>query len=396
LKLAAEQMDIIRTYVESSLVDIDKLGAYLERHKTIKKDIFTSLSKIPKDRRFDEGFCTALDSEKSFRPITRETFIRRIPFFFYVKLREDNNHRSPMWAILPTGSKEEISDERLEEFYLALEFMFYDLCLSLDDIFSYVPSQLNTPAPKRVKEPRSNEKNKLLFSVDPLVEAIEAMEWAKKQLSPHDVFPQWVHYLRLCQELGQTDYLPRRFITAYNYALEASGKSPIIYHPTLEYGSTYWGNRNTFEFEGHFPCEVDGTPILRWTTLKVMHPKSVSFSADKSRYGKLTIVAGPKSLIYQRGIVYNDNDEAVFDPDDWEWDRIYAGPQNMYFDHTVLKEYREACNLTQKQLAEAIDVSVRTYQKWEAGSTMPDCHNLIRIMNWLGIDDVQSLITYDE
>lgn len=52
--------------------------------------------------------------------------------------------------------------------------------------------------------------------------------------------------------------------------------------------------------------------------------------------------------------------------------------------------------MTQKQLAEAIDASVRTYQKWEAGTTMPDCHNLIRIMNWLGIHDVQELITYDE
>lgn len=101
-------------------------------------------------------------------------------------------------------------------------------------------------------------------------------------------------------------------------------------------------------------------------------------------------------MIYERGVVYDEEDCIGFDLDDLEWVRIYAGPQKMAFNKTSLKKFREACHLTQKQLAEAIDVSVRTYQKWEAGTTMPDCHNLIRIMNWLGIHDVQELITYDE
>jgi len=101
-------------------------------------------------------------------------------------------------------------------------------------------------------------------------------------------------------------------------------------------------------------------------------------------------------MLYERGVVYDEEDNLVIDLSDYEWERVYAGPQNMSFNRYALKEYREECGLTQKQLAEAIDVSVRTYQKWEAGKTMPDCHNLIRIMNWLGIRDVQSLIAYDD
>ena len=50
--------------------------------------------------------------------------------------------------------------------------------------------------------------------------------------------------------------------------------------------------------------------------------------------------------------------------------------------------------MTQNDVAEAIGTSVRTYQKWEGGDTTPDGHNLLRLMNWLEITDVQSLIIY--
>lgn len=52
--------------------------------------------------------------------------------------------------------------------------------------------------------------------------------------------------------------------------------------------------------------------------------------------------------------------------------------------------------MTQAEVAEAIGTSVRTYQKWENGNTTPDGHNLLRIMNWLDIRDVQDLIEFDD
>ena len=50
--------------------------------------------------------------------------------------------------------------------------------------------------------------------------------------------------------------------------------------------------------------------------------------------------------------------------------------------------------MTQKEVADAIGANVRTYQKWESGESVPDGHFLLRLMNWLQIDNVQELISY--
>ena len=67
----------------------------------------------------------------------------------------------------------------------------------------------------------------------------------------------------------------------------------------------------------------------------------------------------------------------------------------MEFNFECLKDYREMRKLTQQQLADAIGANVRTYQKWENGTTTPDCQNLIRLINWLDIRDIQELIKYE-
>lgn len=64
----------------------------------------------------------------------------------------------------------------------------------------------------------------------------------------------------------------------------------------------------------------------------------------------------------------------------------------MQFDHTALRDFRKDCGMTQNDVANAIGTSVRTYQKWESGETTPDGHYLIRLMNWLEIEDVQMLV----
>ena len=69
---------------------------------------------------------------------------------------------------------------------------------------------------------------------------------------------------------------------------------------------------------------------------------------------------------------------------------------NMEFDYNALKEYRKARGFTQKEVADAIGANARTYQKWENNESTPDGHYLLRIMNWLQIEDVQSLIKYRE
>jgi transcriptional regulator with XRE-family HTH domain len=51
---------------------------------------------------------------------------------------------------------------------------------------------------------------------------------------------------------------------------------------------------------------------------------------------------------------------------------------------------------TQRDVADAIGATIRTYQKWENGETTPDGHYLLRLMNWLDIRDVQEVVRYTE
>ena len=74
------------------------------------------------------------------------------------------------------------------------------------------------------------------------------------------------------------------------------------------------------------------------------------------------------------------------------WYPIYFGPRAMSFNSETLRSYRTRLDFTQQELADAIGVQIRTYQKWEKGDTIPDGYNLIRLMNYLNIDSVQEFI----
>ena len=64
----------------------------------------------------------------------------------------------------------------------------------------------------------------------------------------------------------------------------------------------------------------------------------------------------------------------------------------MSFNSETLKYYRNRLDLTQQEVADAVGVQLRTYQKWEKGDTIPDGYNLIRLMNYLDIDSVQEFV----
>lgn len=390
MRLTTEQLLVIDKYISDDKINKAKLISYLERNCIVKKDIFTYISVKTHNPFFHEpAYCGVLKSDDGFRSISRETFLRRIPFYFYLT-RNPITHKfsSPLSSIMPDDRNSSTYPKKLEELYKDLEFMFYDLGLSLDTIFGYIPDQIRTS-----KQTQQKIFNSFLLSKDVKYTMFDL----EAGYSHKPIFPRWRHYLRLCQQLGWTDYTPDRFLTKYNYALEATGLNPIIYAPLLRLDKQYYSKTGqTFSFIGHFLCEDDGTPILRWTCIKAVNPGSVSFSDERSGCGELIINASPETVIYTRGLPYQDDSSAseVFPAESCEWKQIYAGPRHMFFNHHVLKQLRLSKGMTQQDVALAIDASVRTYQKWEAGETTPDCQNLIRIMNWLDIPDIQHLISY--
>lgn len=73
------------------------------------------------------------------------------------------------------------------------------------------------------------------------------------------------------------------------------------------------------------------------------------------------------------------------------WYDLYTGPLLMEFDYAVIRNKRAENGMTQKQVAEAIGASSRTYQKWERGETTPDGHFLLRLMNILDIKELSEV-----
>ena len=386
MKLTEQQLAVIEKYIDGSIINKERLVQYLEKHRTIKNDVFAYSSKLGRKVRFgDEAYCGLLDHEEAYTPVSRETFIQRIPFYFHCPLTSDGEgHRSGLWYVLPTRG-DKLSSDDLEAIYQSLELMYYDLKLPIETIFGYCLDQVH-----RQRKVKKSPRQGILFSMPDYSE--DEMFGIEGEIHHKSLFPMWCHYLRLCNELGWTDYTPARFTSRYNEALEAAGLEPIIYEPYIQYGVQRFARRgNRYICKGNFPRDAEGNPILRWTTIQVSNAKQITFSGQKSQSGTLEIEISPNTTIHLYGYenYVSDDDK----PDD-EWHQIYAGPLNMEFNYQALKAYRKAAGMTQKEVAEAVGVNVRTYQKWESKGSVPDGHYLLRIMNWLQIEDVQDLIIY--
>ncbi len=345
--ISNEQKDFIYEYVDEKYYDTDKLIKYLELHDVVGNEIFLLC-----DKKIDDHptYSCLLDSDSFYSPLSVECFIKRIPFFFYVgyKPEDESNNLGNLSEILSAYYDiKKDSKMKIDDVYSELEFAFYQLKLDLSQIFNYYIQQCDR--------------------------------------TDKSMFFHWCDYLHLCVKQNCDDYFPERFITAYNDLLEKSRLKPIIYEVSENMRhELFYRYRNVIEFEGVFPCDSNGQPIMKWIGIKAQNIKNISCNCEKSKRGTLYIEITPNSIIH------------IIDPysENYEWYHIYSGPKMMKFNNSVLKEYRKKLNYTQKEVADAIDTSVRTYQKWEAGETTPDGHYLIRLLNYFDIDNVQDIIEY--
>ena len=150
----------------------------------------------------------------------------------------------------------------------------------------------------------------------------------------------------------------------------------------------FFKSGNNFQFEGRFPCDDDGKPIMKWIGLEVTDAASRTCNCKQSEVGRLTIVVKPTTVIKALNFYSDRND------DEDVWYQLYAGPLNMEFDYTALRDARDRLGYTQQQVSDAVGTSVRTYQKWEAGNTTPDGYFLLKLLNWLDIPDIQNVVKY--
>ncbi len=390
--LTTEQVSLIKKYVPEKYFYVDRLINYLNLHDTVGIEVFEYVAKrVHKSP--DPNFETILpvtfhpegmDREDNYRPEPRDTFIRRIPFTFFVIDRgpsvDATGKEVEVWnPVEITNLLYTLGEEpflpycnrcgvplTLEDAYSKLEFLFYEQGVSLQEIFEYLP---------------------------------------KKAGLPHDSpYPDWFNYIDMCKTLGWTDYMPQQFYYKYNLAREALGQEPLLF-PIETYVDTedykkeidryYIRNGNEIEMTGVFPVDDEGKPILRWIGVDIQNPALVTVNRMKSTDYALKIKLSPGTII--RALIPNDPDDiGMVNPEGGaRWEQIYAGPQTMSFNYKVMKERRKLLKYTQQQVAEAVGANMRTYQKWENGETVPDGYYLLRILNWLNITDINDVIIYD-
>lgn len=347
--LTKKELAIIEEYVDLKFYDKERLVKYLNIHDVVGNEVFSYC-----DRRIDgkRTYSSWLDEEEGYCPLMVSNFIKRVPFYFYTRDIDDLDlENMGTLHYLYSSIIENREELDKEELYQALEYAFYNLKLPLNRIFSYWINQTG--------DVRGNG------------------------------FYQWIHYLKICEKVGRNDYFPERFITSYNELLETSGLEPIIYEiDECGLGEPFIKKGKLLEFKGRFPCDNEGNPIMKWIGIKAINVNKISCSNSKSKSGNLMIEITPSTKVHVLNF-YNTTE----DTDDY-WYQVYAGPLTMEFDHTVLKEQRKRLGFTQQQVADAVETTVRTYQKWESGETTPDGHFLIRLMNWLDISDIQNAIKY--
>ena len=350
--LTIEEKEIIEKYVDDTYYDKDKLIKYLTMHDVVVNEVFSYC-----DRKKNRQGRNWLDDEQGYVPLSVSGFVKRVPFYFYTEhfnCTDMENIGSLHFILAAFYSSGRNRSHDIESVYEALEYMFYSLKLPLSSIFNYW---------------------------------IEQTGFVSSYM-----FFEWHHYLHLCEELGRTDYFPERFITAYNEVLELSNLPPIIYEVSeTGFGNLFFRDATRIRFEGRFPCDADGMPIMKWIGIRATNIKDIRCTCEKSMQGFLLIDITPDTIIHVR-----DFFNRLSDDEEDCWFQAYAGPKTMQFDHMVLKKRRKELGFTQQEVADAVETTVRTYQKWESGETTPDGHFLIRLLNWLDIPDIQNAIEYKE
>lgn len=355
--LTRKDIDMIQKSVNQKYFDTDKLIEYLNTHEIVGNDVFEAVTIDPDS--MPARLAGDLKDKYGYTPIPVETFLRRVPFYFYYPDDEEKAVTSAwLGAIvrrveIQIGKSDEEIEADLEKMYQALEDILYHFHIAVEDMFAY-------------------------------------MGFGGHRLKT-DQFMDWYDYLKLCEQLHWYDFMPEDFLYKYNLALEAAGKEPVIYDLVdIALGEYVWRNGNTIEIEGTFPIDSNGKPVMRWIGIILKNPGKIICAVEKNHVAsKMKIELTPRTELYARNL-YNNEEEGE------RWYRLYAGPQTMEFDHSVLKRHRQRLNMTQKEVAEAVGATLRTYQKWEIGETTPDSKFLLRLLNWLDIRDVVDATKWNE
>lgn len=391
--ITSEEELIVRKFINPQFFDVEAIINHLNNNSSIKKEIFLGFLNPSLKGRFYLSYLSA------YQETRRDIFIKRIPIYFY-DINIKNELMPKMtdffdgYARYVTHETSFVSFEGNENEY-PLGFTFeplYKIIEELSDVYSIQIEQVLT----YIQQQRG--------SVD-----------------HYEIFRYWYHYFKLIKHNHSEDNVifPRNILYSYNVELERNGLKPIIHVPATkkdEDEGVYVTYRedNVLKIGGFFPIDDNGEPVLKWIGIWTENVKSLQYAVAKKNelYNEIPIQLQNKMrpalkaflkyeldsktrifLGYRRVIAYDDflGENKVRE----YWASEYCGPALMKLDCSKIVEKREELGYSIKQVAEATDINLRTYQRIENGEGSPDGLNLIKIMNYLDINSYKDLIKKD-
>ena len=224
-------------------------------------------------------------------------------------------------------------------------------------------------------------------------------------------YVEWLQYVQYCRTLDWNDLMPSNLFYSFNCARVELGMEPIVFlaeeypHDLFDMDevtyntSPYMYYKRTgreIEICGCFPVNPEGEPILEWIGINVNDPEEIEYCNDEMIGRLLVITIKPTTTIRLLVPAKHSKSGYALKDGGTRWVTIYSGAQTMKLNPEAIKRRRKELGYTQREVADAVQANLRTYQKWESGETVPDGFFLLRILNWLDIPNVNDVITYIE
>ena len=382
-KITIEQENIVMKHVNPNLFNLELIISYLNDNDAIEKDIFTTCltAKGKQTVRF-----TFLNE---YVPVNRDTFIKRIPIYFYgVKNLDENAEQYDIGDLFESYKNYlkayELDEDDNEDFPFFIDDEKRYSGVDYETLYQMLESTYNyygIPLDK---------------TLDYLIQQVGELDF--------EILNYWFKYIELVENLNEGNVFPKNILYSLNVELEKHGYETIIHLP-LDYKlMDATSNGRKLLLRGRFPFDENNNLKIEWVGLWFENINSIKLRTRKALSNnriplfiknrleavlesQIAIDLNNESLVY---IAKHEIDEE--DVDSILWEQIYCGAKITEFDFTVIPNKRESLGLSQKEVAEKLEISLRTYQRIEVGEATPDGLNLIKIMNYLGIDSYEEFI----
>ena len=309
-------IDIIRQNVNEDVYNIRGIISYIENHDVITNEIFYNLDMLNDYQK---------DITKNYlayyRNIDKETFIRRIPIYFYdYGAIKKNCTINDFFISYFNGKKFDKSiGDGIERKMLMLEKMMYYYGININIMLEYLYNQ--------------GGKENLNYT-----------------------FEKWFEYLELIGRNNEK-YYPHNILTGLNYELREQKGMEYIFSPEIIRIEIH--DDKLVKLIGLFPTHTDGSIIFDWVGLWTEKIIKIT-SATRNQYS--LIESKMKLVLQNQPIMINEvnievsadsmiylSEERMINGDIIPvWREIYIGINQIEYDYTLIAYYREKMRISQK------------------------------------------------